>query len=95
MSLNIDNILTIGAIVILKNGNMAMVTGYCHIKNNITYDYIGVNYPGGININDKEYIYFNNNDIDTIEHEGYSNDDSKKYKKDFINMINKMVDKNE
>ena len=38
------------------NGNMAMVIGFVQIVEDETYDYLGVNYPGGVNINDKDYL---------------------------------------
>lgn len=91
MSLNKDNILTIGSIVKLKNGNMAMIIGFVQITEDNAYDYLGVNYPGGVNINDKNYLYFNNEDIERIVHYGYSNDKDKQYKEGFINILNKMV----
>ena len=88
MSLNNENILTIGSVVKLKGtNNLAMIVGYGQIVNEKIYDYIGVLYPQGV-IDNKGFLHFNNDDIYNIEHYGFSNKKDVIYKESLVNILN-------
>ena len=94
MSLNTSNILTIGSVVKLKNGNLVMVSGFAQESKDDYHDYIGVIYPNGFNMNNKEYIYFNSEDIEAVEYYGYSTDNDKTFKEEFIKLLYEMRNQN-
>ena len=95
MSLNNDNMLSIGSVVKLKDKDLVMVVGFAHTINDVLYDYLGVSYPLGINKDKTSYEYFNNEDIENIEHYGYSTDKDKEYKEGLVELLNKMGEDNE
>ena len=67
------NLLPIGTIVLLKNGEKKlMIYGVkqTSIEDNKEYDYIGVMYPEGF-IGAEHQFLFNNEDIAEVFYEGY------------------------
>ncbi len=89
MSLNKDNMLTIGSMVILKGTDRpVMIVGFYQVAGNKLFDYSGVLYPLGL-ANDKRYLYFNSEDIDKVVHNGFSNEKDKEFKEKFTEAVDK------
>ena len=95
MSLNYDNILSIGSIVKLKGTDgLAMVVGYTQVSDDNTYsDYLGVKYPAGLD-NKREFLKFNSEDITGVEFKGYSNDIEVKLKRKIVDMTKELNNSN-
>ena len=90
MSLSKDNILTIGSMEILKGTSKpVMIVGFAQVVGKKMKDYSGVLYPLGLG-NDKRYLYFNSEDIERVVHYGYSNDEDKKYRENFADILGRM-----
>ena len=77
-----NQLLPLGSILYLKEGTTKlMVVGRGPIfqsEGTDAYtDYVGVIYPEGINPEDA--IFFNNEDVDKVVFEGYSDDEEKRF----------------
>lgn len=98
-----DLLLPVGSCVRISNcPKMIMIAGhlpYDDVKDTV-YDYIGIYYPIGIRKPkkdielDKDYIYFNNSDIEKIVYLGFSEDKSDFYRKCLLDIKNKLKDTN-
>ena len=72
--------LAIGSVVLLKEGTQKlMIVGFCPIVEDTVYDYAAVAYPEGITT--KKRMFFNYEDIETVCHYGYVDDEEIKYMK--------------
>ena len=90
MSIKIDNMLNIGSIVKTRTSIAdLMVIGYTNIENDILYDYIGCPYPVGI-INSTQVITFNNDDIEEVVANGYSNGSEQQFKENYLKALSEM-----
>jgi len=94
MNLTIDNILTIGTIVLLKTSAMPiMIIGYAAIdEEGKLYDYKGCIYPYGV-LEPNECLIFNNSDIIEIVSQGFISNDIEDFKKDQIEVNKKIKSK--
>ncbi len=79
-----DQILSIGSVVLLKGGTKkVMVTGYLAVNNdnqNEMYDYSGCLYPEGF-LDSEQVLLFNRDQIEKVFFEGYSDDEQKEFMK--------------
>ncbi|WYJ86290.1 hypothetical protein A5866_001368 [Enterococcus sp. 12C11_DIV0727] len=74
--------LPIGSIVYLKEGRVKiMIENRYPLVNlkdeKVYFDYTGSKYPEGLD--PKQVIYFNKENIDTVVHEGYHDEDDERY----------------
>lgn len=70
--------LSVGSIVYLKNGAMKMVVlGHCPIREGKYYDYLGGEFP--IGINPEKLYFFNGDNIEEVIFEGYQDETNQKY----------------
>lgn len=91
--------LPIGSIVYLKEGSQKiMILNRGPVVNekdkNILYDYSGCKYPNGLNPN--EVLYFNQENIDTILFNGYSDEDETRFEQlygEWLNGEGKLIEK--
>ncbi len=78
-----EKYLPLGTILKLKNQEKKiMVTGFMAMpknQNNIIYDYTGCLYPEGF-LFPNNMLLFNHQDIEKIEHMGYSDNEEKGFK---------------
>ena len=96
-----ESLLPIGSCVkIANNPKMIMIAGYLPYDNQIIYDYIGVYSPIGIRKTkqviclNKDYIFFENSDIEKIVFIGHLDDKSDFYREYLFNIKSKMEKKN-
>ena len=77
-----DNILSIGSVVLLKGGTKkVMVTGYLAVNNDNQkemYDYSGCLYPEGF-LDSEQVLLFNQDQIKEIYFNGYSDEEQEKF----------------
>ncbi|HIQ98958.1 MAG TPA: DUF4176 domain-containing protein [Candidatus Scybalocola faecavium] len=79
--MNIENLLPIGSVVLLKGGvKRLMIYGVRQTdkKSQVEYDYIGVLYPEG-NIGDDYQYLFNHDDIQEIYFKGFEDDERARF----------------
>ena len=90
MDNNVKKYLTIGTVVLLKNGKKRiMITGFCVIPEedkNKMFDYTGVLFPEGA-IDSKQGLMFDHNQIDKIYHLGLSDEEEKQFKEKLDEVI--------
>lgn len=83
--MNINELLPIGSVVLLKDGQKkVMVIGVkqTDLESNEEYDYLSVIYPEGF-ISDDTMFFFNHESIDKVFFTGYEDDE----RKDFIGRL--------
>ena len=87
MKVENKKLLPIGSVVMLKNGKKkVMITGFCvntPEDENKMYDYCGCMYPEGV-ISSSKTLLFNHEQIDKIYYIGYSDEEDKEFKKEFL-----------
>lgn len=93
--------LPVGSCVRISNcPKMIMIAGhlpYDDVKDKV-YDYIGIYYPLGIRKSkkdiklDKDYIFFNSNDVEKLVYIGFSEDKSDFYRNCLSDIKNKLKD---
>jgi hypothetical protein len=87
--------LPIGSIVILKNATKKiMISGYCSMTpehKGELFDYTGCLYPEGL-LSSDQVCLFNNDQIDKVFYEGYTDDESKEFHKKLIENYPKIVE---
>ena len=79
--MNIENLLPIGSVVLLKGGvKRLMIYGVRQTdkKDNTEYDYNGVLYPEG-NIGDAYQYLFNQEDIQEVYFKGFEDDERTRF----------------
>ena len=90
-NLDTNRYLSIGSVVLLKNGQKKlMIIGFDSIDNNNNYkvyDYVGVFYPHGVLSLDKSFA-FNHSDIKEIYFNGYTDNEDKEFK-NYLNKFEK------
>ncbi|MBR4357546.1 MAG: DUF4176 domain-containing protein [Butyrivibrio sp.] len=89
--MDINNILPIGSIVVLKEGTKKlMIYGILQSdqddKHSEEYDYIGVPYPEGNMGQDYQYL-FNTENIDKVIHRGYEDSEREDFLKRLDNYL--------
>ena len=88
-----EKYLPIGTVVLLKEGKKRlMITGLCSMPadyNSVMYDYAGCMYPEGFLSSDQTAL-FNHDQIQTIYHVGFSDDEDKKFKNDLKQLLGTM-----
>lgn len=89
-----EKYLPIGTIVMLKGAQRKlMITGFCAADmkdKSVAYDYSGCLYPYGFISSDKVAL-FNHDQIQTIYHKGFSDDEDKQFKhglNEFVKNLN-------
>ena len=89
--------LPIGTVVLLKDAiHRLMITGFSAVsyaEKTKVYDYWGCFYPEG-QIESDQHFVFNNSNISKVIHEGYSDDEEKKFRKEVEVLIDKIRDEN-
>ncbi|SFB82516.1 DUF4176 domain-containing protein [Butyrivibrio sp. YAB3001] len=91
MQNNINDLLPIGSVVLLKEGTKkAMVFGVKQVDkaSETEFDYIGVVYPEG-NLGDGSQFFFNHDAIEEVFFRGYEDDE----RKVFVEKIKEYYDK--
>ena len=81
-----ESYLPIGSVVVLKNNKKVMVIGYYSVEyadDIVVYDYSGCAYPEGLMIK-SSFCSFNQNDIKSVEFEGYKADEYVKLNNNLI-----------
>lgn len=90
-NLDINRYLSIGSVVLLKNGQKKlMIIGFDSIDNKDSfkvYDYVGVFYPQGVLSLDKSFA-FNHSDIKEVYFNGYTDNEDKEFKS-YLNKFEK------
>ena len=72
-----SNLLPLGSIVILQNGEKKLMIygrGQLAANSNMEFDYVACLWPEG-NLNVEHTYLFNRSDIDTVFYRGYSDDE--------------------
>lgn len=90
MDVNSDDLLTIGSVVKLKDSDvLVMIAGYTIVKEEKRCDYIGIVYPSGIN-STEDFLQIKNEDIESIEHRGYSDVFDQKNKNEIMKYMKEL-----
>ena len=95
-----EKFLPIGTVVILKGATKKiMITGFMPLNNEDkkAYDYLGCPFPEGY-VTSNEYLLFNHEQIETIFHKGFVNEESNKFNElihQYVDGQNKDVQSNE
>lgn len=80
----LEKYLIIGSCVMIENSNnVIMIVGYNSNQDGKRYDYVGCEYPNGIN--NSQSILFNHNDIKKIYYFGYTTQAGNYYKSNIVN----------
>ncbi|WP_242327069.1 MULTISPECIES: DUF4176 domain-containing protein [Lactococcus] len=88
-----EEILPVGTVVITKEGNVPLMIvsrgALFDNHGNLGYfDYSAVPYPSGIT-DEKEFAFFNREDIDTVIYFGYRNSDEQLFAENYDTLISK------
>lgn len=85
--MNVNNLLAIGSVVLLKDANKKlMITGILQKNEETTYDYIGVLYPEGY-IDAQTMFLFNHSDIVEICYLGFMGAEHQVFRNDLNNVL--------
>lgn len=89
-----EKFLPIGSVVLLKGAKKRMmVVGFCCInddgKSKKVYDYAGCLYPEG-QLSSSKTLLFNHEQIERVDHLGFSDDEDKQFKKKLSAMLEKV-----